>query len=398
MSVAITSDIHLGDPNSRLSDGKDFYPYGFYKDFRAKIFNFTGSQPLDYLVLCGDILDFSINSFENSIHIGRHFFQQLYNDKIAKQIVYVPGNHDKQIWDGVEWDSRIIKRLNEYRDPDEFRHIQNGIINLAKGGQIELDGVVKEPGQTYGNIYLKGLFLNAESSLPINIVYPNLYLLTENDSILITHGHMFEAAWVILSEMLYGLPEYLPVKFNLPDLEAWNIPVTASICTGVGQAKEVSDLIQRIEEEAYKSKTDALAAVLDHVFPKILDSSEVGWLGRIAAKAVMPGLKNAILKTAAKTEDTRFNQDKLQTPETKQRLLTFYNLTLEIMKSLNLPRPSKFIYGHTHLPTPASNPFKLDITGDLEFYNTGGWLPRNDNPKNVELFLIDNKRFTSVSI
>ncbi len=398
MSVAITSDIHLGDPNSRLSDGKDFYPYGFYKDFRAKIFDFTESRSLEYLVLCGDILDFSINSFEKSIHIGRHFFQQLYKDKVAKQIVYVPGNHDKQIWDGVEWDSRIIKRLNEYRDPEEFRHIQKGIINLAKDGQIELKDVTKEPGQTYGNIYLKGLFLNAEESIPISIVYPNLYLLTENDSILITHGHMFETAWVILSEMLYGLPKYLPDKLSLENLEAWNIPVTASICTGVGQAKEVSGLIQTIEEEAYRNKTVALAAVLDHIFPQIVGSSEIGWFGKLIAKLSYPGLKNTILKTAAKVEDTRYNQDKLQSTETKQRLLTFYNLSLEIMKSLNLPKPSKFIYGHTHLPTPAVKPFKLDITGDLEYYNTGGWLPRNDNPHNAELFLIDNKRFTSVSI
>lgn len=397
MSVAITSDIHLGDPNSRLSDGTDFYKYGFYKDFKAQIFNFTGSQSLDYLVLSGDILDFSINSFENSIHIGRHFFKQLYEDKIAKQIVYIPGNHDKQIWDGVEWDTRIIKQLNEYSDPVKFKHYQSGVIDLSKNGEIELEGVKKVPGEPFGDIYLKGLFLNKKDSIPINIVYPNLYLITESDSILITHGHMFEAAWVILSEMLYGL-KYLPKKLDLASLEAWNIPVTASICTGVGQAKEVSNLIQTIEEEAYKSKTIALAEVIDHIFPKIINSTEMGWFGKLVAKAAFPGLKSSILKTAAKAEDTRYNQEKLQTGETKQRLLTFYNLSLEIMHSLNLPKPSKFIYGHTHLPTPASNPFKLDITGDMEYYNTGGWLPRNDYPKNVELFLIDNKRFTSVSI
>jgi len=402
MSVAITSDIHLGNPDSRLSDGTDFYPYGFYKDFREAIFSFTGTEPLEALILNGDILDFSINSFEKSIHIGRHFFQQLYADKIAREIIYIPGNHDKQIWDGTEWDSRIIKKLNEYSDPEEFRHYQSGAVNLKNSPIIDLDKVKRGPDNTYGNIYLKGLFKSKEESLPVNIVYPNLYIITEKDSIIVTHGHMIEPAWVILSELLYGLDKYLPGNINMSRLEAWNVPVTASICTGIGQAKEVSDLIRLIAEQAYNKRTEALSDLLDHFARKALNKTK-GAYKYFLEHVVFKYGKKKILDIAVNIEKSRFNEEKLKSDIAQKRLVTFYNSTLAIMDELKLPKPNKFIYGHTHLATPASKPFKLPaLTGDLNYYNTGGWLPQKDSKKDIqthaEVFLIDKKRFESVSI
>ncbi len=119
MKIAIISDLHIGDYNCKLIEAHSTSTT--YNRFKSTILDFTGGDPLDYLVLNGDVLDFSINSFEASCIMARPFFQALAGDAITKEIIYIPGNHDKHIWDAVEWETNIIKRLKEHKDPRGFR-------------------------------------------------------------------------------------------------------------------------------------------------------------------------------------------------------------------------------------------------------------------------------------
>jgi predicted phosphodiesterase len=49
---------------------------------------------VDYLVLLGDIVDFSVASYREAYRQARCFFRRLQDDGLAEEIVYVPGNHD----------------------------------------------------------------------------------------------------------------------------------------------------------------------------------------------------------------------------------------------------------------------------------------------------------------
>lgn len=88
MKIAIISDTHLGDPKSTMAskDGVGIR----YPKFRSIIKENLGSE-IDYLVLLGDVMDFAVSSYQEAYEAGKRFFIQLKNDRIAKQIIYVPG-------------------------------------------------------------------------------------------------------------------------------------------------------------------------------------------------------------------------------------------------------------------------------------------------------------------
>jgi predicted phosphodiesterase len=390
MKIAIISDTHLGDGTCRLVEkGAVTETYNIFRDSVKK---FTGDKSLKYLILNGDTLDFSINSFEESCKIARPFFNALRNDNIADEIVYIPGNHDKHIWDAVEWETNIIRRMKNHEDPRKFRRIQPGIIDYAVG-KIDLPGVKKAKGtKRFGSLFLEGLF-DKTGILPINIVYPNLYIKTaHNGTYIITHGHMLELAWVLLSELFSGEPE-LAGKTGLAELEEYNTPLTAMICTGVGQAGAVSKLFYQIEAEAKSGKTERLKKMLDNIIPKLDKLIELPWYAELLDDILLKAIRKAAIYIAEDVTSTRFDKEFFTKESVRRRFLTFYAASCAQAGELGIDLPARIIFGHTHEPIPAANPIKIETVsflkgGETLLYNTGGWL-RGEN-KSAEIFFLDD--------
>src|SRR5574338_583931 len=126
MKLAIISDAHLGDPLCTLVESKNnlFTAGPKYAEFKEAAG--TGN---DYLILLGDILDFSVTSYENAYAAGKAFFSMLGKDKIAEQIIYVPGNHDYDIWGIVEYEANIIYQIKNGKLPRRFRSSVPGILD-----------------------------------------------------------------------------------------------------------------------------------------------------------------------------------------------------------------------------------------------------------------------------
>jgi UDP-2,3-diacylglucosamine pyrophosphatase LpxH len=393
MKTAIISDTHFGDSKSRLTKNDKFDSSGSYSKLRSEILNYTGNKPVEYFILNGDIMDFSINSFHESIEIARPFFQQLKKDNLAKHIVYIPGNHDKQIWDAVQWDTNVIGNLTKYKDPTPFRCIQPGIIDLSAKKDLFLPDVTQDKEEKYGDFFLKGLFKSKNDFIPISVVYPNLYLKRSSDTIIITHGHMMEPAWVLSSELLIGVAN-IPNKIKLKDLEEWNVPLTSMICTGIGQAGPVSQLLYQIALESYQKNTKTLKQVLDKVLPRVDELIKLKWYLEGFDNLALEALRKEALSVASEVEETRGDKNFLKNDESIKRFLTFFNATVEEMKKLKLNRPTKILFGHSHIPINAESPYDLNpIIPDLDFYNTGGWLTGK-----AELFFIDDNDINSTSI
>lgn len=286
MKIAITSDIHLGDNDSTLyqnSSTEKNKDNSVFNNFMEALYNHPPEGPVDYLILNGDILDFSISSFENSCTIAKKFFQKIKESKfknkkeniqeeVVKQIIYIPGNHDKHIWDAVEWEVNVIRRLKEHKYPRTFKRTQPGIIDLStnsKNKNLYLPGVNYVEGEKrYGDLFLEGLFIDKNNKIPINIVYPNLYIITDNCTYMVTHGHMFDTPWVLLSELLDGYENISCCEIQ--DFEEFNYPITSMICTGVGQGGEVSKLLYKIlcdlrEEKKTESITQTISYMLSRL-------------------------------------------------------------------------------------------------------------------------------------
>lgn len=387
-SIAVLSDTHLGDGSSRLVNGQGQFDSELpaYRKLKDGISAFTGGKPLKYLVLCGDIMDFAINSIDQAISIARPFFKRLAADQLTENIVYVPGNHDKQVWDGLQWDTSVIGNLSEYRNPCPFARTQNAKINAA--GEISLSGVSGEKAGELGNMFLKGLFERRDDNPRIILAYPNLYVERNGATVVMTHGHMFETAWVLLSDLLQGVAG-IPDKPDLKQLEEWNVPLTAMICTGVGSGGSVSKLFYQIQREVYEKKTGTLSTVLDKVLPRLKNEFDVScWI-----RALLPDwvLKKAILSEASKAESPRKSGGYFDDPLKASHFEAFMRAADKEIQALGLPASKTILFGHTHSPYGSKNPYVSKRFPEKTFYNTGGWLKESE----AAVFLMDESRLES---
>lgn len=205
MTIAILSDTHLGDAMTRLQHPAGILHAPAYQALQRVIRAETGGGPLDLLVLNGDIIDFAMGSFADSCAVARGFFDAVATDALTRRILYIPGNHDKHVWDAVEWQVNVIDRMGKGELPRPFRRTQPAVIDLATGG-VDLPGVT--PGYELGTLFLQGLFSPGGKAVPIMVAYPNLYLVAPDRSVtVVSHGHLMALAWVLLSELLRGAPE-----------------------------------------------------------------------------------------------------------------------------------------------------------------------------------------------
>ncbi len=397
MKIGVISDTHLGNPDTSLVEGGELT--ATYERLRSAIRVFTGENPLDFLVLNGDIMDFSTSPIENALIEARPFFQGISRDKLARQLIYIPGNHDKRIWNAVEWETNIIGKLSRFEAPRKSRRTQPGVIDTG-AGSVKLSGVSHIPGKKrYGNLFLEGLFKKG-STLPIMVTYPNLYIKTPEDLILITHGHMVDLAWVLLSELLGGVVK--EGKLSLVELEEFNAPFNSFMCTGVGYGGRMSELLYRIKEEARQGKSRELKRAMKDFIP-VLDKMIPLGLFEFLDNALLQGLKMlAVFIANNRVKDPRHNEKYLADPDRKKRFARFFSATCGEAALLDLAPPKKMIYGHTHEIIPATAPYSFKglpelIGEDLQMYNAGGWL--RDGSEHGGVFFIDETgRLSSYNI
>jgi len=405
MKAAVLSDTHLGDPGSKLAQGAQSAGYQRLKDVIHKR---TGGERLDYLILSGDILDFSVASFEDACKAARPFFQALQNDRLTKHIVYIPGNHDKHIWDAVEWEVNVIGRMKEHRDPRPFRRSQPACIDMVDG-RFLLPGVNEdETEKRWGTLFLEGLFDAAGGNeiIPIFFAYPNLYVKTAKEIYLITHGHMLEMAWVLLSEVfgdVNGLKELKPL--SLGHLEELNVPLTSMICTGVGQAGELSQICHEVEQEAKAKKTRRLQEVLDRGVPALSRLLGLNCFKRF----VLRRIENAILRMVAeRSSDSRYDEQFFVNRSVQERFVTFYAASCaQAQKEFGLAPPRKIIFGHTHVARTEQDPLLVERKAQdlpdlpvesVSLYNSGGWLNNVSGNDPLMFFLDESGALTSESM
>jgi Calcineurin-like phosphoesterase len=385
--VAIISDTHFGDPNCKLvANGKTTSTFDLLKDAINK------KGPIDYLVLNGDTLDFSINSFSNSCAISRPFFKAIV--ELTKKIIYIPGNHDKQVWDATEWQRHIIRKLEKNIDPEPFVHAQAGILDLETDS-INLPGVTPNPGGDYGGMYIEGL-LPETSNMPIYIVYPNLFIKCKDYTTLVTHGHFLEIAWVLLSELLKNFPGgKLPDAIDVKQMEEYNLPINTMICTGLGMGGPVTGLFQTVQQQAKSQQSQQLDEAIDVIKNNIKEMFGATWLTGETYDLVIGLLKHWADSKISGYQDSRYSKTFKDKPEVQKRFAHFYAASCSQAAAFGLAVPKRVIFGHTHEAIEDPLPYELPLaTGliNIELYNTGGWLRPNSAVEGTgaEVFFMDD--------
>ncbi len=417
-TMVVLSDLHMGDPCSVFhcetedNQGNEVWGGPDLSWLKQKLHDLGVNEKnrADYLVLAGDVLDFSIASYKEAYSVARRFFTSLRKLRLVNEVIYIPGNHDKDVWDSVQKEVKVFMRLRDRRkprDPADFPYEQPGIIDFSTEG----DGTLKLPGvsyaegrkrkKQYGKLFLEGLFRRdpTDESLPVSVVYPNLYLILPGGKwILVTHGHLFQLAWVFITEVfdrVLAVDREDPPRQGLKWVEECNIPANSLICTGLGQGGPSTRLIRQIQAEA--KEPDAKRRKMTE-FVKVLETFlrwadgqlDFSFFKELAQDIAFKVAKKEILREMRKAKPARHNRELLD--DNKGLVRKFLQAARFSLSSI--PRehpevpmpdnmeeyPSYVIFGHTHEPTPVENPDRLnmgDSPGDgreVKFFNTGSCL------------------------
>ncbi len=410
MKLAIISDTHLGDPLCSLveKNGNDYIEGPKYKEFREAAG--TGN---DYLILLGDILDFSVTSYENAYRAGKVFFSLVQEDKIADQIIYVPGNHDYDIWNIVENEVNIIHQIRNGKIPRKFRTAVPGILDDRTDTEtpgFTLPGVGK---RTDGSYTYGGLFLDRITDPPSNFVfaYPNLYLTTDEGTILMTHGHYLDNYWSLLSKwapIIFGKDLKLGTKMDIQEMVGMNFPFNQLACSGVGQAGILSEILSEVQQQIKEGRIEKTRQYLDNL-DNYLDEHVFDYrkwyqfINETASDFASNKAKKLILDKISAEIKIRYNREYFELPEVQERFFDYYNACLAEIEDLgklyniHIPEPDKIIFGHTHEPIPLEKPLKMTSHqgNAVNLYNTGGWLSKNFQPDLSGGYIIFNYPWSS---
>jgi hypothetical protein len=411
-SVVVLSDLHLGAPDSLLRP-KQVDPATGLADATAYT-NQLDSLLLGpirrqigkakYLVLNGDVLDFALQSFADVFAAGSAFFKAVAASGIFQEIVYVAGNHDHKVWDFVEHEDNVIKPLTKGKLPAAYSHIQAGVLNAATGS-LELPGVAKP----YGDFFLKGLFQlgSAGPSLPINVVYPNLFITGAPKAaqpLVVTHGHFFFLPWIVLTEVF---PKNLGISggYSLTDLEMVNAPITELAWCALGQAGKLTEAANRVYGGIDSGNPKPLDRVLDELAEYLENRvfTDKGWLGlkEKATEAIIYGFKEVVKslvdRAVTASGNHRGSASCLDDRDTQARIRTYLALTRSQFSDLqpgNALIPSKVIFAHTHTPIRPDHNASLVVGWqgtkyEVQFYNPGGWQTTAPKPPAVALTVDD---------
>lgn len=407
MKLAVISDVHLGDPSSAMA-GRSM-PGGAvtlgskYADFKDAIRNKFNGEPLDYLVLLGDVFDFSIAKYSVAYETGALFFNQIISDGLIREyrvsgsdkkhfgsIIYIPGNHDFDMWHTVEYQTNIINRMHQGKPVRPLKMSLPAFIDDRQGSPVRgftLPHVSENAAYLpkYGDFFLDHL---TRDHLYFSFGFPNLYLVTESGTIMMSHGQYLDSTWSCLGkwglEIAKGdLHIKDPNRLDLAEMVGMNLPTSQLLCSSVGQAGPLTEVVMTIEYAVKEKKQHLLDRYLDRLIHLL-----VGGNRGICKSFFTWGLKllkkRKLYPFLFRMQSARDNADYIKDKGVRSRLKDFYTSTLYELEelatafSIDIPRPSRFISGHTHQPIswsdPADTEIRLPDGNTLKLSNTGGWL------------------------
>lgn len=421
MRIAIISDTHFGDPSSVINS--DCY---FSKLKKAL------APQVDYLILVGDILDFSIASYDQAYAQASQFFKRLLAETSVREIIYLAGNHDGDIWQIVQHERHVINKLRKNKPPESFEHSVAGILDVRKNSRsfgLTLNGVTPNTDSNaskYGGMFLDNITQkNGEAPLQDRIhfsfAYPNLYIVTETETVLVTHGHYLMTYFTFLGEVVGRMaPEVVgePDTYSIERMSELNFPLSQLACTGVGQAGILTTgLIRPIKNEASQPNCPQIRKYMKRVKDMLIDWIGGGCCFHFLLRILGKGVEKKVVDSIEALKFDRYVLDLANDESVRKRAAQYLNSCAREINDLNkspvfagfpIAFPSRMIFGHTHQPIAwnASNAPSVDAgpNSAVKLHNTGGWL--NDSHLGfcgAEIFVYDDAKpgqtgFTSVPV
>jgi predicted phosphodiesterase len=194
------------------------------------------AKEVDSFIILGDLFDIAMQRNDIAYELVKTFLDQLQQDAGKKEFIYVPGNHDYSLWRYLQWESDVIKQVDESHMARVVRHVVPGVLSfkdnkkqlkLFKYIDTQISMQYPEDNSQYVLIDKKDYertHINNIFGSYITLVYPNLYIMDDQDRVtLLTHGQYFEDNWSkisnSMSKNLDGFVSMLAKQFNLTSKE-----------------------------------------------------------------------------------------------------------------------------------------------------------------------------------
>ncbi len=150
------SDTHFGDRTELLDDY-------LLVDRLFEVFASRG--PIDELILLGDVLDLWVRIETVALRLARYFVERICALENVGRIVYVPGNHDHQVF------------MHAFNDESD-RKVMAGDLSIPRF----------MPARSYSTTVLAGLARHP-SVTDFTVTYPFLVRKVMGKKIVLSHGH-----------------------------------------------------------------------------------------------------------------------------------------------------------------------------------------------------------------
>jgi len=362
---------------------------------------------------------------------------------LIKDVIFIPGNHDGDFWHLVDYEINVIKPMRKMEEPRSLRRSVPGVIDDRGGTQTPglrwpATGLVhsEERGRDSkrDGLFIDRLFRDAggeHEDARFWVCYPNLYLVTDEECVLITHGHYFKTYWAMTAEIAMELApqglgydhepdrrfesfssglwgQYAPVD----DFVGMNFPLSQISCTGVGQAAPLTRLARMVQKDVKEHDTRSLHQYVRRLPAALAASFDKPWL-KWALKAPLAAIELFARQEVNDYEDARGNKELLRDEKVAKRFVRYLLSCQKEIDEINrsewfagaeIPPLTRVIFGHTHEPTGweegEEDPFQHQVDGrTINTHNTGGWLEEPEGaPVKAEAFFYENGKFNSVRI
>ncbi|MEH6637011.1 MAG: metallophosphoesterase [Halioglobus sp.] len=373
------SDLHLGAEHSlltRLADKADPLPSqpsdtltALSNAFQALVEQLEVDKNTR-LVLLGDVLDLGFSETVDVVNTFKVFAQTFLAsglmDKISKDILFLPGNHDHQLWQNVKNNymvgqiargegSKRVRQVTHLVDPQHLEsYLLNDVIQTVNG----LEGVT------------------------VQIAYPN-YAMTNkagDKAVVMHHGHYTESMYLAMSRLRQLLDDELSMTHDITQIERDNgywINFLWSSLGSAGFGNETLDIYETLLDagathEFIQQLSGKIKTLLVDNFG--LSDSAVKSLNKsLTLEGTIEALLDASVGQFAGSERHSFLD--VLSDDGVAKLIWYLHGPIRqqfIDEKKTVPHTLNFIYGHTHKPFQDRLPVN-GFSAPVNVYNVGGW-------------------------
>ena len=323
------------------------------------------------LVLAGDVLELALARTHQAAMTFEKFLNLAFpggdNDLFAREIIYVPGNHDHHLWE----------RTRETHYLDYLRTIAP---NSPLGPEWHITRLYRQgPKDFPEENLLTGLAQRNPTLRDIRVktAYPNMGLISRDGrrSVVFTHGHFIEPLYTLMSDLKrFVFPESAPLN-TLVQMEEENFAWIDFFWSTMGRSGDAGRDVQRVYEMAAteKGRNDISERLATGVVNRFLADN---WIPDSVERMAFDKLFNFLLNRALTRERKHPAAPLSEGAEAGLRKYLDGPLRQQIERECrhsHLPELVSVVFGHTHKPFEQS--FELPhYAYGVEVLNSGGWV------------------------